>query len=424
MTSIYQKIINNLTQAIDQKKLKKGDKIPSVRQLSKDYACSKDTVQKALLELKYQRYIYAVPKSGYYVLGKVSENQEDQLSLEDYHNFAYSDFKLCLNETMTNNDNYLFNYYKQVEGLADLRDALEQHLNQQSVYCKAKDIIITSGTQQALYILSQLHFKENKEVILLEKPTYSRMEKMVKDLGVPFQTIQRTFQGLDLEQLESIFKKGKIKFFYTIPRFSSPLGLSYNNAEKKAIIDLAEKYDVYIIEDDFMGDFAASKQVPIHYFDTHQRVIYLKSFSMSLFPSLRIGALVIPKTLKDLFLKHKSMIDLDTNLIMQKALSLYLTNGMFARNFRHLRNYFQEKMDQIEDYLNEKYPELAFRISPQFLILAFSSQIPKIKSLSSRDYEYLPLNDQTYIKLNLLKVRPDVIDSLISDLLPATETRK
>lgn len=75
------------------------------------------------------------------------------------------------------------------------------------------------------------------------------------------------------------------------------------------------------------------KEPPIHYYDTHHRIIYLKSFSMSVFPALRIGALVLPSGLKPHFLTQKSLIDLDTNLLMQKVLALYLENGMFQKIF-------------------------------------------------------------------------------------------
>ncbi|HHJ7897776.1 TPA: winged helix-turn-helix domain-containing protein, partial [Streptococcus pyogenes] len=93
MTTKYQTIISNIEQDIQKQRLKKGDKLPSIRVLSKVYYCSKDTVQRALLELKYRHLIYAVPKSGYYVLGNVSmPDNVLNLSLEDYNNMAYEDF--------------------------------------------------------------------------------------------------------------------------------------------------------------------------------------------------------------------------------------------------------------------------------------------------------------------------------------------
>lgn len=136
-------------------------------------------------------------------------------------------------------------------------------------------------------------FPNQKEIILLEQPTYHRMNTLVKSQNLPYLTIERGFDGLDFNRLEEIFKQEKIKFFYTIPRLSNPLGLSYSHKEKQTLVELAHKYDVYIIEDDYMADFDRASNVSLHYLDTNDRIIYLKSFSMSLFPALRLGSLIL-----------------------------------------------------------------------------------------------------------------------------------
>ena len=125
----YQCIVDQISQDIQSGKLSKGQKIPSVRQLAEYYRCSKDTAQKALMELKYQKYIYAVSKSGYYVLENSLEEQQDmELTVRDDHYQIYEDFRLCLNETLIGRENYLFNYYSQQEGLEDLRESVQQLL--------------------------------------------------------------------------------------------------------------------------------------------------------------------------------------------------------------------------------------------------------------------------------------------------------
>ncbi|MFX3937447.1 PLP-dependent aminotransferase family protein, partial [Streptococcus suis] len=81
---------------------------------------------------------------------------------------------------------------------------------------------------------------------------------------------------------------------------------------------------VYNIDDEYFEDLDTSHSLPLHYLDTDNRVIYIKSFTPTLFPALRIGAISLHNQLRDTFIKHKSIIDYDTNLIMQKALSLYI----------------------------------------------------------------------------------------------------
>lgn len=204
--SKYQCIIDQISQDIKSGKLSKGQKIPSVRQLAEYYRCSKDTAQKALMELKYQKYIYAVPKSGYYVLENSLEDQQDiELTVRDDHYQIYEDFRLCLNETLIGRENYLFNYSSQQEGLEDLRQSVQQLLLDSAIYTSADGLVLTSGTQQALYILSQIAFPNKKYEILVEQPTYHRINDLLTAQQLPYQTIERTPEGIDLEELERIF---------------------------------------------------------------------------------------------------------------------------------------------------------------------------------------------------------------------------
>ena len=378
MTSKYQDIMTDIVKQIESGGLKKGDKIPSIRTLSQTYQCSKDTVQRALLELKFRNYIYSIHKSGYYVLeGKSQKEESLNLSLTEYNNMAYEDFTTCLTETLVNRETYLFNYYYQQQGLQELIFALKNYLEHGAIYAKENEIVVTSGTQQALYILSQVSFPNKKTTILLEQPTYHRMIDLVSSQNLPYQVIERDFNGIDLVALERLFKTQNIKFFYTIPRFSNPLGLSYTPADKQKIVALAQKYDVYIIEDDYMGDFTTSADLPLHYYDTSGHVIYLKSFSMTIFPALRLGTIVLPQSLVQTFLEHKKMIDYDTSLIMQKALSLYLESGLFEKNLNYLNQVFHKQLANVTALMSQ-FPSIQhYSVSLQHLII----ELPQNKHL-------------------------------------------
>ena len=291
----YQRIVDKITKDIKEGKLATGQKIPSVRKLAERYHCSKDTAQKALIELKYQKYIYAVPKSGYYVLENAQEEKQDlELPVRDDRHQAYEDFRLCVNETLIGRENYLFNYYPQQEGLEDLRRSVQRLMLDSAVYASRDQLVLTSGTQQALYILSQIEFPNQKDRILVEQPTYHRINDLLLAQKLPYETIERTPQGINLQEVERIFQSGKIKFFYTIPRFHYPLGHSYSRQEKEEILRLSQRYNVYIVEDDYLSDFDSRRELTFHYLDNSQRVIYIKSFSTSLFPALRITALLLP----------------------------------------------------------------------------------------------------------------------------------
>lgn len=350
--SKYQAVVSFLKKGIESGKFPTGSRLPSIRQLSQDFHCSKDTIQRALLELRHEQYLYAKPQSGYYVLEQ-GQHQDLEIEVTDEHASAYDDFRLCVNETLIGRENYLFNYYDNQEGLEELRQSVHQLLFDQALYCKPDQLVLTSGTQQALFILSQINFSSEGEEILVEQPTYHRMNRLLVAQGLAYQTIERRIDGIDLKELEKQFKSGKIKFFYTIPRFHYPLGHSYSDQEKRAILDLANQYGVYIVEDDYLGDLDPRKGQTFHYLDTEDRVVYIKSFSTSLFPALRITALILPNALKEAFVSYKNILDYDSNLIMQKALSLYIDSQLFEKN-RLARLSLQENYQaQIKKALEE-----------------------------------------------------------------------
>ncbi|MBY5035186.1 PLP-dependent aminotransferase family protein [Streptococcus gallolyticus] len=401
MHSKYQTIIQDILQGIENQTFKRGQKLPSIRKLSQEYGCSKDTVQKAMLELKYRNKIYAVEKSGYYIL-EDKEFQEEKLELnpQDFQNLPYDDFRLCLNESLIGRENYLFNYYHQQEGLEELIESVQQLLVDYDVYAKKDQIVTTAGSQQALYILSQLNIGNGQGQMLLEEPTYHRMKDLLDGQGLSYQTIERTLEGIDLKELERIFRTEKISFFYTIPRLHNPLGSSYSDQEKKEIVRLAQAYNVYIIEDDYLADFDPDKQVPLHYLDTQERVIYLKSFTTTLFPALRIGSVALPHELVAPFLHHKGLMDYDTNLIMQKALSLYIDNGMFSRNTRLLQESAHIRQQEMETVLSRNqvpfpyqlgHGQVTFQLATQELTASLKHSKLPLQIIESQYWTYLIL---------------------------------
>ena len=353
--SKYEQVVHYLKEEIESGKLQTGSRLPSIRKLSQDFHCSKDTVQRALLELRYEKYIYSKPQSGYYVLEQQASHEDLVISVNDEHAAAYDDFRLCVNESLIGRENYLYNYYEHQEGLEELRKSVQKLLFDQAIYSKPDQLVMTTGTQQALFILSQIDFPSKGQEILVEQPTYHRMNQLLLAQNIPYQTIERRVDGIDLKELEKHFKSGNIKFFYTIPRFHYPLGHSYSEEEKRAILDLAAKYQIYIVEDDYLGDLDPKMGQTFHYLDQNDLVIYIKSFSTSIFPALRITALILPNVMKEAFVSYKNILDYDNNLIMQKALSLYIDSQLFEKN-RLARLVLQEKNQaQIQKLVNS-YP--------------------------------------------------------------------
>lgn len=357
--SIYQSLLMQIQSGI----FATGAKLPSIRNLTEQYHCSKSTVLTALKKLEEQHIIYSLPKSGYYVVDNYVFKPSMSTDIIDFasssptwHAFPYKEFQHCINKAIDTYQEELFRYGTP-KGWPPLIAEAKKLLESYQVFTQEKQIFITTGVQQALSLLSIMPFPNNRSTILVEQPSYHLYMDMLKTFQLPAIGIQRTANGIDLALLEQLFQEKNIKFFYTMPRFHNPLGASYNKKEKEAILQLAEKYNVYIIEDDYIADFETnSKNDPLFTEDYHEKVIYLKSFSKVLFPGLRVGLAVLPPALIDVFQKYKMTTDIDSSMISQAALYLYLKNGMFEHNKTKVRDIYQARAkvlhQSIQDHLS------------------------------------------------------------------------
>ncbi len=373
----YQEVSLQIRQQIEEGIYKKGDRLPSIREMIQQYDCNKDTILKALHLLKEESLIYPVEKSGYYVLkNRVPVRNVTKIGLPNPMQFPIEDFRKCLNESVMASYEGASNQRESVRGDRELIEAMVPLLESYGVYAKEDQLSITTGTQQALYILLQLIRTGG---LLLEQPTYSRMNQLVKELGLPYQIIEReqTQDTISLEALEDIFQSGTIRYFYTISRFHNPLGMSYPDSVKKKIVQLAEKYQVYIIEDDYMADYERGTATPLHYFDTNERVIYVKSFSSILFSAFKMGIVVLPNALIKEFEKRKQLLDFDSNLLMQKTLALFIQNGLFEKHRQKMVAHYHEKSQQFRQLLEQSTIEKTTLHGTQLLLE--NSQLSHLK---------------------------------------------
>lgn len=351
-----------------------GIKMPTVRALSKQYNCSISTVIRAYSLLEDRHIIYAMPQSGYYVV-RSGNDLSNQASAEGFLDFAsaapdprvfpYGDFKHCMDQAMEKNREDLFLYGTE-RGLPSLIGLLQNQFADYQVFAKSQQFFITSGIQQALAILALMPFPGGKRHVLLEQPGYHNMPPLLRSLGVPMLGVPRSLDSLNWEVLEQRFREEQLKFFYVMPRFHNPLGTSLSAADKKRLIAMASKYEVYLVEDDYLADLEdKSRQDPLWSYDTEDRVIYLKSFSKILFPGLRIGAAVLPPALSETFSLHKRMLDIDSSILSQAALDMYIRNGMFAQHRKTIQSRYSRRMGKLFEAL-DRYPDFApFRLVPR-----------------------------------------------------------
>lgn len=445
----YIHLTDELEAGIRNGMFQQGSKLPSIQTLAKRYGYSKSTVLAALNDLVRRHMIYSVPRSGYYVVQRNSRGEGKECVMIDFATsapdpdlFPYLDFQHCINKAIDMYKNDLF-LYGTPQGLPSLIKVIHQQLADSQVFAQERNIVITSGVQLALAVLTTLPFPNGKKTILIEQPGYHLYIDHLLTHGLPVQGIYRTAQGIDMNRLEELFKTGDIKFFYTIPRMHSPLGASYTPQQKKEIVELAHKYDVYVVEDDHMVDLEQdSKSDPLFAYDMDSRVIYLKSLSKIIFPGLRIGIVVLPDSLTELFIRYKRSIDIDSSMLSQGALEIYIQSGMFARHKEQLRSLYFSRAKRLDAALrreNERsdgvfiyYPPKHPRIYTH-LVLEEHLSVPQIMKQSKKssillepmDKHYLPgYLQRNLIKLNASHVPEERIDTGISQLAEILRKQK
>lgn len=416
----YLSLLNEFENMIKSGNYRQGERIPSIRSLSASYHCNKSTVIRALAELERKHIIYSLPKSGYYVVtSKAGLNQGENLVLDfsssapDSAVFPYLDFQHCINQAIDIYKNDLF-IYGTPKGLPSLIDVVQKQLTNYQVFAKKQNIFITSGIQQALSILAAIPFPNNKKTILIEQPSYHLFIESVQTLQVPVLGIKRTSKGIDLAELERLFREENIKFFYTMPRYHNPLGTSYSQKEKKEILELAQKYNVFIVEDDYLADFEQnSKADPIYSYDDFTHVIYLKSYSKVIFPGLRIGIAVIPDKLIETFSQYKRILDIDSSMLSQAALEIYIKNGMFERHKEKMKATYYSRANCLISALGKNQKECNqtnFSYTP-------------IKNIAF--HSYIELNEQISCDkvIQRLKRKSIIVDGTTNNYLRSFHTR-
>ncbi len=177
MSLKYTEIMEEIKIRLAEGLLNAGDKLPSVRQLSEDFSCSKNTVIKAYEELEKEHFIYSIPKSGFYVMKEIQYKTSEHDVIDflsagpDKNVMPYEDFQHCMNEAIEQYKGELFTYTDQ-QGLYSLRVQLVKYLQNLQVFTQPERIVITSGSQQALHLLISMPFPNGKNNILIEQPTY------------------------------------------------------------------------------------------------------------------------------------------------------------------------------------------------------------------------------------------------------------
>jgi DNA-binding transcriptional MocR family regulator len=318
------------------------------------------------------------------------------------------------------------------KGLESLRQTLVSHFASYQVFAKAERVVVTSGANHALEILAKMPFPNGKSVVLVEQPSYNIYLRFLELEGIPVCGIARSEGGIDLRELEERFKSGGIKFFYTMPRYQSPLGTSYSTNERKAIARLASKYDVYIIEDDYMADLGEAPGFdPIYAYNETSHVVYVKSFSKIVFPGLRLGAVVLPERLVGKFCEYKRYAD--TSQLSQAALEVYINNGMYERHKLKIAEQYAARIRILNEEVQRqnrtgllRVPDVRFGVFVPFKMPRTINLESLVKRLEAKDIlvvsgKQFYLSDyrerEKFLRISVSRARPDQIEQGVRDIM-------
>jgi DNA-binding transcriptional MocR family regulator len=353
----YEIIVSKIKSMVESGEIRQKKRLPSIRKMAELNNVNKSTVIKAYQVLEADHYIYSIPKGGYYLVDLMEESLGQQYEIDfsvtrpDERLLPYHEFAHCFNKAV---DTYKHAIFLDADpaGLESLREVIINQLASQQVFGKLDNLVVTNGSQQAMNILVQMPFFDGREGILVEEPGYDSMIQLSEIHNRPIYTVKRTLDGIDLVALEEHFKSGKIKFFFTMPRFQNPLGTCLSEKMKMEIVRLAAEYKVYIVEDDCLIDLDYNKKcLPLYYYDSHDRVIFIKSYTKSFIPGIRLGVVLLPQVLRDRFIKYKYNADLFTSVFNQGALEIFIKSGLYEKHCDKIQKVYRKKMLMIGQFL-------------------------------------------------------------------------
>ncbi|MDF2821252.1 MAG: GntR family transcriptional regulator [Clostridiales bacterium] len=341
---------NYISTEIKEGRIREGHRLPSCRKIGELLSINKITVNKAYSELEKEHKVYSIPRGGFYLIKSEECIKEIEKTVDfrtvkpDNRLVPYREFTHVMNKAIDMYQSSLFGY-ETTGGLSSLRDTLKSRFETEGIYTETEMIMITNGAQQAIALVLQTLFRNIKSKLLVEAPTYNLVIKLATYLGIDMVEIVRSIDGFDYKEMETIFKSGEIKAFYIMPRHQNPTGYTLSEKDKKRIVELACKYNVVIIEDDYLADLGSGKGcLPIHYYDTNKETVYIRSFSKTFMPGIRIGAAVIPKFMLKEFVSLKNISDLNTSSISQAALDLFIKSGMYDKHIKKVRKIYEAKL--------------------------------------------------------------------------------
>ena len=258
--------------------------------------------------------------------------------------------------------------YSGSQGYLPLRNHIAKRMNEKNkTNVKAEDILVTSGSQQALDFAGNV-FLDEGDIVLCESPSYLGALNAFKGYKPNVMEVPTDKEGMITEELEKILKENdKVKFIYVIPDFQNPTGISWSLERRKKCMDVINKYEIPVIEDNpygelrYEGEFLPS----LKSFDTKGLVIYLGTFSKIFCPGYRLGWTCASKDILSKFIICKENSDLQTSTIGQRELSKYIDDYDLDAHVEKIKSTYKKRRDLMLDCMEKEFPQGVSFTHPQ-----------------------------------------------------------
>ena len=257
--------------------------------------------------------------------------------------------------------------YSVTEGYTPLRETLREYMKKNhNVGTDNDDILITTGAQQIMDLATKSLVNEG-DVIITEAPSFIGSLNTFRSYNAKLVGVEIESDGMSIEGLEKALKENpSTRFIYTIPNFQNPSGITMSLEKRKAMYDLAKKYQVLILEDNPYGDLRYSGEaIPsIKSFDTEGIVIYAGSMSKVVSPGIRVAYTIAPKPIFQKMVVCKQGNDVHTNVWSQMICNELMTKYDFQGHLEKLRQIYSKKAQYMMDLMDEYLVPLGITYSP------------------------------------------------------------
>lgn len=248
--------------------------------------------------------------------------------------------------------------YSTTEGYQPLREQIAARMAEAGVVASCTDVLIVSGSQQGLDLTGKV-FLDEGDIVICESPTYLAAINAFKTYSPQFVEVAMDEQGMIMSALEETLRRyPQAKLIYTIPDFQNPTGRTMSIDRRKRLVELANQYDVMVMEDNPYGElrFAGERVPPVKAFDTEGRVIYQSTFSKVLTPGIRVGWLCAAPDILQKYVIFKQSTDLHTNTMAQRQVSKFMEMFDLKEHIEKIRKVYKTRRNLMLEAIKSEFP--------------------------------------------------------------------